>query len=89
MELQTFRLLIKELSVNELETIHHLHSFPQIDEFNTLGIPGNIQTTQSLLSDWIQQQNSVPRISYTFSVLLSNTNDFVGLIALNLGKFKV
>ncbi|MEO8710601.1 MAG: GNAT family protein [Parafilimonas sp.] len=91
MELHTIRLNITELSFADLENIHQLHSLPEIDEFNTLGIPDNIQATESLLKEWIQQQNIVPRASYTFCITLTETNQFIGLIALNLGKlnFKI
>ena len=91
MELQTERLKIKELSLTDLEEIHHLHSLPETDEFNSLGIPANIQATEFLLSEWIRQQNAIPRISYTFCIELIEKNKFIGLIALNLGKprFKI
>jgi [ribosomal protein S5]-alanine N-acetyltransferase len=86
MELQTERLEIKELSLTDLEEIHQLHSLPETDEFNTLGIPATIQTTEFLLIEWIGQQNAIPRTSYTFCIKLIGENKFIGLIALNLGK---
>ena len=58
MELQTERLEIKELSLTDLEDIHQLHSLPETDEFNTLGIPANIQVTEFLLIEWIRQQDT-------------------------------
>src|SRR6185295_15709802 len=91
MELQTERLNIKELSLADLEAIHQLHSLPETDEFNTLGIPATIQTTEFLLMEWIGQQKAIPRTSYTFSIQLIEKNNFIGLIALNSGKpnFKI
>lgn len=88
MELQTERLEIKELSLTDLEDIHQLHSLPETDEFNTLGIPANIQTTEFLLIEWIGQQNANLRTSYTFCIKLIEKNRSIGLIALNLGKPK-
>jgi [ribosomal protein S5]-alanine N-acetyltransferase len=91
MELQTERLAIKELSLTDLEDIHQLHSLPETDEFNTLGIPASIQTTESLLAEWIGHQNVIPRTSYTFCIKPIGKNTLIGLIALNLGKpqFKI
>ena len=91
MEFQTQRLEIKELSLTDLEEIHQLHSLPETDEFNTLGIPASIQTTELLLIEWIGQQNAIPRTSYTFCIKLIEENKFIGLVALNLGKphFKI
>lgn len=91
MKLETARLKIEELSLTDLGKIHELHSLPEIDEFNTLGIPETIQTTESLLKEWIQQQNTIPRKSYIFCITLAASGEFIGLIALNLGKlnFKI
>lgn len=91
MELQTERLILKELSFADLEEVHQLHSLPEVDEFNTLGIPETLQTTKTILREWIEQQALIPRMSYVFSVRITGTNDFIGLLALNLGKinFKI
>ena len=86
MQLQTDRLKMKELSLFLLDDIHQLHLLPQTDEFNTLGIPDTLETTQYLVSSWIEQQKAVPRKSYIFCIELKETNKFVGLIALSLGK---
>ncbi len=91
MEFQTERLKLVGLTLADLEDIHQLHSLPETDEYNTLGIPDTIHTTQILLKEWIEQQNVVPRKSYIFCIRLSDTNQFLGLIALTLGKinFKI
>lgn len=91
MQLQTTRLKLQELSLDDLEEIHQLHSLPKIDQYNTLGIPESINATEILLTGWLEQQNAIPRISYIFSIRSIDTNEFVGLMALNLGKsnFKI
>lgn len=91
MKLQTERLVLQELSLADLNDVHQLHSLPEVDEFNTLGIPESIQTTEILLLDWLEQQKVTPRMSYTFSIRLVQTNHFIGLITLNSGKsnFKI
>jgi RimJ/RimL family protein N-acetyltransferase len=91
MQLQTARLSMQEVSPADLAEIHILHSLPETDEFNTLGIPDTIQTTKHIVSEWINQQHTTPRVSYTFCIKTQITNEFVGLIALNLGKlnFKI
>ena len=86
MELITDRLTLKELSLADLEVIHQLHSLPEMDEFNTLGIPATIQVTELLLNEWIEKQRTIPRVSYIFRIELSETDQFIGLIGLNFGK---
>jgi ribosomal-protein-alanine N-acetyltransferase len=84
--LQTQRLLLKELCLADLEQVHLLHSLPETDQFNTMGIPATIQVTELLLTEWIEQQKAIPRISYVFSVNLTEPNQFIGLIGLKPGK---
>ena len=88
MKFRTQRLLITELSLDYLNEIHELHSLPEVDEFNTLGIPETIQVSKDLILNWLEIQEANPRMSYIFCVKLVETNEFIGLIALNLGKLK-
>lgn len=72
----------------DLQAIHHLHLLPETDQYNTLGIPANESVTQGWMNDWSEQQKQEPRMHYVFVVEIKDTTDFVGLIALNLGKPK-
>ncbi len=91
MELQTKRLKLVELTLTDLETIHKLHSLPETDEYNTLGLPATIHTTDVLLQEWLNQQQLTPRLSYIFCIKQIDTDQFIGLMALILGKpnFKI
>lgn len=84
--LRTKRLTIRELTIDDIDNIHILHSLTETDEFNTLGIPESIQTTEKILNEWISQQKQEPRISYIFGIDKTDDNHFIGLIALNLGR---
>ena len=86
MELHTKRLAMHELSMSDLADIHHLHSQVETDRYNTLGIPESIQTTERLLTEWMNQQTATPRLSYIFPIRAKETNEFIGLIALTIGK---
>ena len=84
--LKTKRLNIRELTFADINNVHELHSLPETDEFNTLGIPENIQSTQELLEEWLTLQKQEPRNSYIFCINKNDDNSFIGLIAMNLGK---
>lgn len=85
MELRTHRLNLRELSQADVDVIHQLHSLAETDKYNTLGIPATIETTLTLVSEWISTQNESPRKKYVLC-LESNEGAFIGLIGLNLGK---
>ncbi|MEO6135670.1 MAG: GNAT family protein [Ginsengibacter sp.] len=84
--LQTKRLHIRELNLKDIHNVHQLHSLPETDEFNTLGIPGTIQVTEKIVLEWLNAQNQQPRNSYVFGIDLKDGDKFIGLIAINLGK---
>ena len=84
--LKTNRLNIRAIKWADLEAVHTLHTLPETDEFNTLGIPETIQTTEKLLNEWLAAQKQIPRIAYVFGIDLIDTKQFIGLIAMNLGK---
>ena len=86
MEFKTERLIFREMTPAYLADIHQLHSLPQTDEVNTLGIPGTIEVTEELFTVWLKLQNASPRISYIFCIELIESGQFIGLIALNMGK---
>jgi [ribosomal protein S5]-alanine N-acetyltransferase len=78
--LKTNRLNIRELTFADIDNVHELHSLPETDEFNTLGIPETIQTTEKILKEWLILQKQEPRNSYVFSIDKNDDNTFVGLI---------
>ena len=86
MQLKSERLHLIEICLADLNNIHQLHSYPETDKYNTLGIPENIQTTENLVKEWLTLQKVVPRQSYIFSIKEIFNNRFIGLIALTLGK---
>jgi [ribosomal protein S5]-alanine N-acetyltransferase len=85
MILHTARLILRPVTANDLQQVHALHSLPETDRFNTLGIPGNLQETEAVLNDWLQRMES-PRSAYIFCLEQADTGAFTGLLGLNLGK---
>ena len=86
MTLQTDRLNFKKVSKEDLNDIHELHSLPEIDKFNTLGIPETIHSTEKIINEWLTGQSSKPQTIYSFCLTLVKTKQFIGLIGLKMGK---
>jgi RimJ/RimL family protein N-acetyltransferase len=85
MDLKIERLQLREVSLTDLEEIHNLHSLPETDKFNTMGIPDTVDITQQLILEWILTQTELPRKKYVFC-LENSERYFVGLIGINMGK---
>ena len=86
--LMTSRLNLMLISISDHDKIHELHSLPETDRFNTLGIPKNSSETQKIVEEWIIKNNNGKQTNFTFKVELITEKAFIGLIALNLGNPK-
>ena len=86
--LKTERLILRPITVLDLDYIHELHSLKETNEFNTLEIPKHIKETKELLEKWIFENNKVLTTHFTFAVELNTGNQIIGLIGINLGKVK-
>lgn len=87
-KLQTIRLDIIPISLLDLKKIHDLHSLPETDRFNTLGIPESLNETEIIVKDLLEKNNNGEKENFTFKVELKENKSFIGLISLNLGKSK-
>ena len=88
MEIVTERLLLREITWNDLDDIHRLHSEPKVDEFNTLGIPKNLDETRELMRPDIEISKKDPQSKYTWRIILASTGDFIGLAGMTLSSDK-
>ena len=86
--LHTQRLHLRLIKISDLNAIHYLHSLPETDEFNALGIPKNIDETRLIIEPWILDNEQDVINNYTFAIEQTASNQIIGLIALKLGSKK-
>lgn len=91
MKLNTNRLIIREVTWADLDDIFILESSPEIDEFNTLGIPDDKNVTREHLRPFIGDQKAKVRKKYCWTIRLQTTGEFIGLagITLSADRFKM
>lgn len=87
MDIQSERLVLRAISLSDIDHIHKLHLLPETDSYNTLGIPNHIDETKNLVIDWVNAQYEFPQKKYILIIEDKNKN-FIGLLGLNLGKPK-
>ena len=85
-KLSTERLNLRLIELSDLDSIHALHSLPEIDKYNTLGIPKNIQETKSIIEGWIVGNNKSESKNLIFAIEQTISKKFIGLIALKIGN---
>src|SRR5689334_2239214 len=85
--LQSERLTLRDVTVEDVPLIHQLNSIPEVDKYNTLGLPENLDQTKTLVEKWIAEQQTKPQKQFVFTILKEEQN-FIGLLGLHLGKEK-
>lgn len=91
MELKTDRLIIREVDWDDLNDIFILESSPEVDEYNTLGIPESINVTKEHLRPFIEDRKAKIRKKYCWTIRLTDTDEFLGLAGMTLSadRFKM
>ncbi len=87
-ELNSDRLSIRFIEMSDLDAIHALHSLPETDKFNTLGIPESIQETKSIIEVWCAGNKEVASKHLVCAIEQTEGKKFIGLIALRIGSEK-
>jgi len=84
----TKRTILRLIDLSDLSSIHTLHSLYETDEYNTLGIPKNIEETSSIIKPWIAENQLNEIKNYTFAIDNKSNGKFIGLFGLKLGNKK-
>lgn len=82
----TDRLLLLEITIDDLNNIHYLNSTSEVDRYNTLGIPKDIEETKLYINNIIEAQNKSPRGSYTLKIIEKNTKQFIGVAGISVSN---
>lgn len=91
MKITSIRLVLFEVTWDDLEDIHRIHSISEVDEFNTLGIPNNIDETREIVKPVIDFPKGEVQKAYMWKILTKETNEIIGLAGCSLSndKFKL
>lgn len=79
MTIQTDRLYIEEITWDDAESVHAIHSIPEVDEFNTLGLPKDLEETKNLIKSAIEDQTNKTRTQFAWIVRLKESKTIIGL----------
>lgn len=83
----TDRLKLRLVVMADLEAIHLLHQLAETDQYNTLGIPRDLEETNIIVDGWINDHLKRNIKNYTFAVELEK-GGFIGLVSLKLSSSK-
>jgi [ribosomal protein S5]-alanine N-acetyltransferase len=86
MTLKTTRLKLRNVTLSDVNDIHILHSLPETDQYNTLGIPNTLEETKNLVLEWLALCNVQPPKLYIFCI--EDKEQLIGIIGIITGKPK-
>ncbi|MDB0062671.1 GNAT family N-acetyltransferase [Crocinitomicaceae bacterium] len=73
------RLSIRLLLKSDLQEMHALSSIPEVEKYNTLGIPEDISITKAILKDRIVDNKIKNARILTFAIEEKGTDKFIGM----------
>lgn len=86
MEIKTSRLQLNEISWDDLDHVHHLHTIAEVDEFNTLGIPESLDETREVIRPAIEDQSLRERRIFMWKIIERKSGAFAGICGLTLSR---
>ncbi len=86
--IKSIRLNIVPLKASDCEDIHYKNSFPEVAEFNTIGIPKDIKITQRFLQPLFEPQNPEKEQLLGWSIRLKNNDTFIGELGMRVSSPK-
>jgi RimJ/RimL family protein N-acetyltransferase len=88
MNLISERLLLSEITSEDIVAIHEMNCHRDVAKFNTIGIPESLSVTEKLLQPILMDQQKIPRSQYIWVITLKKTTEFVGEIGMSLSSKK-
>ena len=86
--IHTHRLLTTPLTKADCKDIHYKNCFPEVAEFNTIGIPKNIEVTETFLQPLFEPQLAEQVKQLCWSIRLKENNIFIGELGMQLTTTK-
>ncbi|GHB80632.1 GNAT family N-acetyltransferase [Persicitalea jodogahamensis] len=84
MELSTKRLFLKEMTLDDVDLIHHLHCTSEVEQFNTIGIPRHKGDTIEVILSAVEDRESKNRTQFAWTVWAAGKEDFLGEAGISL-----
>ena len=84
MNLETKRLLLKETDWDDLPGIHALYCEPLVEQYNTIGIPGNPEVTRAIIAGPIEDRSNLRRTQYEWAIWENSSNQMIGIAGVDL-----
>lgn len=88
MKLESKRLLLRSISIINLYDLYQLQCNEKVAKYNTIGIPEDVNFTQNLIENAINERSTFDKTNFWWSVNLKDTKKFIGEVGLNLSLTK-
>jgi len=76
--IETERLIVNEVTMEDLEKLHELHKIPEVDRYNTKGIPASLEETRNNLKPAVDNRLLQERTFIMWTINQKQTGEFMG-----------
>jgi ribosomal-protein-alanine N-acetyltransferase len=83
-DIHTYRTKLSLINASDLVDVHQLHSLPETDYYNTLGIPEDLDATKVIMKTWLAEHQLETITNYTFKITEKRNQQFLGLFGFKL-----
>ena len=88
MDLETHRLHLFQISEDHISEIHKMNCYPEVAQYNTIGIPDSAEVTAGLLQKVIHDKFLDKRSLYGWAIYMKETGEFIGELGMQLSAPK-
>lgn len=88
MKLQSLRLYLRPIVLEDLDDLYAIQRNELVARYNTIGIPENKDFTKNLIELSINDTNNFGKTKFWWAVIKKDTNEFIGEAGLNLSLVK-
>lgn len=88
MKLHSKRLLLRPISIIDLYDLYQLQCNEQVARYNTIGIPDDVNFTQNLIENAINDKITFHKTNFWWGIFLKEKNQFIGEAGMNLSITK-
>lgn len=79
------------MTMDDVEEVHAIHSMPEVDRYNTVGIPAHINDTIALMKPIIADRHNRIQKQFAWIIRLKESLTFIGVCGLtqSADRFKI
>jgi RimJ/RimL family protein N-acetyltransferase len=78
------RLILRAVSLHDLEDLYQLHSFREVAKHNAIGLPESKEVTENIIRYVVEDENTFFKTNFWWTIYSKDSQQFLGEVGMNL-----